>query len=1703
MVNTTVQSGGTFIFDGAAVQNLTVASGGTEVVGGPFTFFGLTAVQTGIQIQDNKVTNGVIEIVTSGAYTDHGSILSGGTELVSGGGTANNTTVSSGGVQQVASGGLSVSGTVSSGGSLIVSAGGTGSIISVGADGAGQVSGLLISSFVNGGVVGILAGGSGGMDNVGGGTDASGLVLGRLAVSAGGSTTSTTVSAGGFEDVLNGGVATGTTVSGGMVLRDLITPAPAGGQFISMGGSATRTTVSSGGSEVVFSGGLAGSATISSGGTQHVTSGGSAVSATVLDGGTDLVEFTGHSDGAGISSGGSQVVFGLTKDTTVSSGGSQSVSSGGAATFDIIGSGGHVTIFDHGTTGSALVNSGGFLFVSGGSAVNTVVNEGLEVASNGGVSIGALVQSGGKEVASSGGVLSATQILDGGSAILSAGGTGSYADVMSGGVETVYGTAVQTTVRDGGVQRVLSAGYETHTQVFAGGSDILSSGGTSRDTVLVSAGETVSAGGTSFTTSATFGSTQTVSSGGTAISTTVLGSTQIVRSGAATIGTDIALGTEYVSAGGISTQTDIAGDGIMIVQGTAYAATVEAGGQLKVSAGGRAANATVKTGGTALVLAGGQADDIVVQNGGLLIGCKGANINMPIIQAGGEQVDGVSDPTLSAHVESGGLLVVQSGGEADGTIVDSGGVLVIQAGALTTGTVAAAGAVIISAGVAVRRAAGVVQTDPAGTAGVVLGTFEAELVLQSGTATGTVVGSGAVATVYLGGSATGTDVQSGGTLAYQAGGTIAGTTLERGGALDITGLAYTSGGTATLGPNGVLVQEGGTSAFVSLANSYTGEFFRLAPDAFGGTTVVADAVPCYCRGTLILTPAGEVAVEDLTIGGAVVTASGTVRPIRWIGRRSYAGAFAVGNPDVLPVLFRAGSLGDGLPRRDLQVSPLHAMFLDGALIPAELLVNGRTILRAAGVDAVHYVHIELDSHDLLLAEGAPSESFVDDDSRGMFHNAAEHRTLYPDVPAAPARYCAPRLEDGEALEAVRARLAGPAPVPHHGPIQGFLDSADRTLVTGWARDPTQPSAPVRLQVLANGAVLGEILADAHRPDLEAAGYGDGCHSFIFPMPGGLAPHRSQVIEVRRAADGLALGRSPMVLEAEPPMGVPTSPEPAAPFAGVLDHAERDRILGWAWEPGTDAPVALQVLCNGLPLARVLANRHRPDLRAAGIGNGRHGFDITVPGGLSPLTRHVLEVRRESDGAALPGTPVAIEPVDRFDPALEGAVAAAVAGLAGDRGGNGEDAGQVQRVLSFLLGQADRLLQSRAQADAGATGRHSLQQFRRRWGPQAELAGAAALPGGGLRALIIDMRLPAAGRDAGSEAVLSHMQAMQGLGYSVSLVGADDLAGADPALDALGVACLGRPVYASVEDVLRRQAGCFDVVYLHRAPVAARYLHLARVYQPRARIVFSVADLHHLRLERQAAVEDRPELLAASRAMRLQECTAAWGADAVITHSEAEAALLRQAVPSARVHVVPWAVKTRVGPQPGFAGRSGVAFIGHGGHAPNRDAAHWLVEAVMPMVWQADPGIACLLAGSALPSDVQALARPGVEVLGWAADLQSVFDRVRLTIAPLRYGAGVKGKVLASLAARVPCVMTPVAAEGLPLTPALRALIGQDAAGLAALVVALHGDERRSQGAARAGTALLRRICSESAVEQALAAALGVATPTNPAVQVAG
>lgn len=171
---------------------------------------------------------------------------------------------------------------------------------------------------------------------------------------------------------------------------------------------------------------------------------------------------------------------------------------------------------------------------------------------------------------------------------------------------------------------------------------------------------------------------------------------------------------------------------------------------------------------------------------------------------------------------------------------------------------------------------------------------------------------------------------------------------------------------------------------------------------------------CYAAGTRIATARGEVPVEDLQAGDTAILATGGTAPIVWVGH------WRTRRAD--PVRVVAGAFGPGLPARDLVLSPEHALFLDGHLIPVQALVNGVSVIREAW-ERVTYYHVELDRHGVLLAEGLPAESYLDTGNRASFANGALV-TLRADFGRGgePAASCAPLVLVGPVVEAQRAAV---------------------------------------------------------------------------------------------------------------------------------------------------------------------------------------------------------------------------------------------------------------------------------------------------------------------------------------------------------------------------------------------------------------------------------------------------------------------------------------------------------------------------------------------------------------------------------------------------------------------------------------------------------------------------------------------------------
>jgi Hint domain len=233
---------------------------------------------------------------------------------------------------------------------------------------------------------------------------------------------------------------------------------------------------------------------------------------------------------------------------------------------------------------------------------------------------------------------------------------------------------------------------------------------------------------------------------------------------------------------------------------------------------------------------------------------------------------------------------------------------------------------------------------------------------------------------------------------------------------------------------------------------------------------------CYVRGTRILTPQGERAIEALAPGDPVVTATGETLAVKWVGHRRLSLAGHPRPQTVAPVRILRGAVADNMPHRDLLVSPDHALFVDGKLICARQLVNGTTIRQEGDWPTVEYYHVELDRHAIVLAEGLPAESYIDTGNSGFFANADAPLRLHPDLtdesdyPTREAGSCAPFVWDEASVRPVWEGLADRAasiglPVPRRETTtqaelrlraKGTAGAARRRGGAGGANGPPRP-----------------------------------------------------------------------------------------------------------------------------------------------------------------------------------------------------------------------------------------------------------------------------------------------------------------------------------------------------------------------------------------------------------------------------------------------------------------------------------------------------------------------------------------------------------------------------------------------------------------------------------------------------------------------
>ena len=1033
--------------------------------------FVMSTVSSGVTASGLNIGGDEALAVLSGGTAVSAVVTSGSVETISAGGVTSGTVVSSGGV-------LSVGGTSASPGvaRATVIAGGTMMVGSAGAASAGitftGTGGVLA---VDGGTVAATISGFAATDEI----DAPNLpydqsdslsydsASGVLAVGYG-------AGAGSVEAQF---VLAGSYTSGNFILAPdsgsgtLVTPLPGGATD---GGEGVRA---------VFSEQVSSGLAIIQGEALNVLSGG-----TALDTDLNTQQFGGQ---VTVFSGG------LAISTNVATGGEVTILSGGTATDDSLDpGGGGETVYGTAinTTASYVddqevygVASGTFLggatqFVEwGGTSVGTTVFGNQEYYGFNNASSAEAVETGGLAV---GAVLISGTEYDGGTAIGTIASASSFLDVDGGG------TAINAVIYSGSFETISAGALASGTVLSTGG--VLSAAGTSASPAVaiatVIAGGTMMLGSYGAASGITFTGTGGVLdiSGGETVATAISGfaptdeidlaTLPYTSPGAASF--DSATGVLTVTGGGSSVSLQFSGDdaaGALAVPPDLGSGTVVTIDQsITVSSGVVSSGLVIDRYETLNVLSGGEIVGTTVNDGGVVHLSAGASgIGTVLNQQGSETV--FSGAVTIGTVLSGGTEAVY--GTAFSTLV--GGAETVFSGGVTSGSLLANGQEAVSSGG--RAVATIAGGSGAGSLTVLSGgTTTGAAVVISGTEV--LAGGASVATVVRSG---GTEIIGSGSYVYDGPTAIGSETMIDGGTVVVDGDGTLSGGVAFIGSSGFLavssfavptvvsgfgptdtIDIGGlvvrnpTSITLDSATdvvtvSAAGQFPYTVPLAgdyasavFGlvvsgqiegtGLTVetnssVTNSAPCFARGTRIATEHGPVAVERLAIGDRVMTAERETEPVTWIGRRRIDCRRHPEPSRILPVLIAAHAFGRGAPSRDLLLSPDHAVFAEGVLIPVKHLIGGNAI-RQIRLPAVTYFHIELHRHAVIFAEGLAVESYLDTGDRSAFDTADGPAILYPafgsergDITLVmDALGYAPLRIAGPEVEAVRAQLEGSA-----------------------------------------------------------------------------------------------------------------------------------------------------------------------------------------------------------------------------------------------------------------------------------------------------------------------------------------------------------------------------------------------------------------------------------------------------------------------------------------------------------------------------------------------------------------------------------------------------------------------------------------------------------------------------------------------------
>lgn len=373
------------------------------------------------------------------------------------------------------------------------------------------------------------------------------------------------------------------------------------------------------------------------------------------------------------------------------------------------------------------------------------------------------------------------------------------------------------------------------------------------------------------------------------------------------------------------------------------------------------------------------------------------------------------------------------------------------------------------------------------------------------------------------------------------------------------------------------------------------------------------------------------------------------------------------------------------------------------------------------------------------------------------------------------------------------------------------------------------------------------------------------------------------------------------------------------------------------------------------------------------------------------------------------------------------------------------------------------------------------------------ASGALLHGKRPRALFCDLVTPTPDRDCGSLNLFWCIRILQSLGYDCTFMASHERGHAGRYTDELrqiGVDVVLAENYEEPWKFLQEYGPSFDLVMLFRVGSACNLIDPVRQFAPQAKVIFNTVDLHFLREERAARLANSAAALEAAAATRREELRVIGLSDMTTIVSSFEMDLLDEIQPGLRKAWIP-IVNPVAGLQAPAAGRKGVMFVGGFGHHPNKDAVFNFCAEIWPRVRRLAPDAEFHIIGSSPPPEIRALELPGngVHVVGFVESLADWYRTMRVNVAPLRYGGGVKGKVISSLSVGLPTVATSMAVEGMGLTHGFDAMVADDPETFALHIAELCSSDTVWENMARASVATARRIYSVEAIREKFIAVL--------------